>query len=297
MPESTFWSDIDRLTTANHKIVHRDKGTEVLTSSGLIQQLRGAVAEGREGGGASSAFGSRPPIDASAQDLMLEITGQAREAHEAALGRASGLKAVESHIRLWAAAVNETTVVTVTARRQYPDEKVDEWRKQGSDRPAVYSEILQLEAWRLVKHWIGRVEGFFYPPDTLEIQAPCPSCEDRFIYRQTDGQTVQSAAMVFVREEGEIVHAKCLSCSLTWGKDKFEWLATAAGATEVPDVQKGQVWVRLTDGTKVRVLQVTERLMDANVRARNLVTGRAFTILATRLADRFKLDTPGMPSL
>jgi hypothetical protein len=230
VPESTFWSDIDRLTTANHKIVHRDKGTEVLTSSGLIQQLRGAVAEGREGGGASSAFGSRPPIDASAQDLMLEISGQAREAHEAALGRASGLKAVESHIRLWAAAVNETTMVTVTARRQYSDEKVDEWRKQGVDRPAVYVELLQLEAWRLVKHWIGRVEGFFYPPDTREINAACPVCDERWLHREKDGQTIQSPVMMFVREDGEITHATCLACGLKWLPAQFDWLAGAIGA-------------------------------------------------------------------
>ena len=231
MPESTFWSDIDRLTSANHKIVHRDKGTEVLTSNGLIQQLREAVAEGREGGGASSAFGSRPPIDASAQDLMLEITGQARQAHEAALGRASALKAVESHIRLWAAAVNETTMVTVTARRQYPDEKVDEWRKQGVDRPAVYTELLQLEAWRLVKHWIGRVEGFFFPPDTREIRGACPVCDERWVYREKDGQTVQVSALMFVRDEdGDITHACCVACGLKWLPAQFDWLAGAIGA-------------------------------------------------------------------
>lgn len=240
MPESTFWSDIDRLTSANHKIVHRDKGTEVLTSAGLIQQLRDAVATGLEVGGSSSAFGSRPPIDASAQDLMLEITGQAREAHEAALGRASAMKAVESHIRLWAAAVNETTMVTVTTRRQYSDEKVDEWRKQGLDRPAVYVELLQLEAWRLVKHWIGRVEGFFYPPDTREIKAACPACDERWVYREKDGQTVQSPAMMFVRVDGEITHATCMACGLKWLPAQFEWLAQAVGAKPIPELRHAE---------------------------------------------------------
>lgn len=230
MPESTFWSDIDRLTSANHKIVHRDKGTEVLSSSGLIQQLREAVAEGREGGGASSAFGSRPPIDASAQDLFIEITGQAREAHEAALGRSTALKAPESHIRLWASSVNETTMVTVTMRRQHSDEKVDEWRRAKLDTPAVYTELLQLEAWRLVKHWIGRVEGFFYPPDTREIKAACPVCEERWVYREKDGQTVQSPALMFVRAEGDITHATCVACSRKWSPDQFDWLASAIGA-------------------------------------------------------------------
>lgn len=236
MPESTFWSDIDRLTSANHKIVHREKGTEVLTSAGLIQQLREAVAEGREGGGASSAFGSRPPIDASAQDLFIEIAGQAREAHEAALGRSTALRAPESHIRLWAATVNETTMVTVTMRRQHSDEKVDEWRRSKVDHPAVYTELLQLEAWRLVKHWIGRVEGFFFPPDTREIKAACPACDERWIYREKDGQTVQTPAMMFVRVEGEITHACCQACGLKWLPAQFEWLAQAVGAKPIPEL-------------------------------------------------------------
>lgn len=235
--ESTFWSDIDRLTSANHKIVHRDKGTEVLTSAGLIQQLRDAVAEGREGGGSSSSFGSRPPIDASAQDLMLEIAGQSREAHQAALGRVSAVKAVESHIRLWAAAVNETTMVTVSVRRQHPAERVAEWRRQKLDHPAVYTELLQLEAWRLVKHWIGRIEGFFFPPDTREIQAACPICDERYIYREKDGQTVQTPAMMFVREEGEITHATCQACGLKWLPAQFEWLAQAVGAKPLPELE------------------------------------------------------------
>ncbi len=230
MPESTFWSDVDRLTSANHKIVHRDKGTEVLTSSGLIQQLRDAVRQGMENGGSSSAFGSRPPIDATAQDLLLEVSAQAKEAFAAALGRKVPIGLAEKHIRLWAAAVNETTMVTVSVRRQHPAEKVDEWRRQKVAHVAVYSELLQLEAWRLVKHWIERIEGFFYPPDTREIKAACPVCEERWVYRQKDGQTVQTSAMMFVREEGEITHATCVACGLKWLPTQFDWLAGAIGA-------------------------------------------------------------------
>jgi hypothetical protein len=230
--ESTFWSDIDRLTSANHKIVHRDRGTEVLTSSGLIQQLREAVAQGMEGGGSSSAFGSRPPIDASAKDLLREIGGQAHVALQAATGLPAPVGSAEKHIRLWGAAVNESTMVTIVARRQVPDRVVDEWYKAGvQDRyRAVVKETRDIGAWPLVKHWISRIESFFFPPDTREIKAACPVCDERFIHREKDGQTVQSSAMVFVRDEGEITHASCLACGLKWMPAQFDWLAGAIGA-------------------------------------------------------------------
>jgi len=236
--ESTFWSDIDRPTSANHNIVHRDKGTEVLTSSGLIQQLRDAVAQGMEGGGSSSAFGSRPPIDASAKDLLREISGQAQVALKAATGLPAPLGQAEKHIRLWAAAVNESTMVEIITRRQYPDAVVDDWYKRGvqDQHRAVSKEPQLIEAWRLVKHWIGRIEGFFYPPDTREIKAACPVCDERWVYREKDGQTVQSPAMMFVRDEGEITHATCMACGLKWLPAQFEWLAQAVGAKPIPEL-------------------------------------------------------------
>lgn len=230
MNESSFWADVDRLTTANHKIIHRDHGTEVLTSSGLIQQLREAVEEGREGGAGSSSFGSRPPIDPAAKDLLLEIGEQARTVLQAATGLPSPLGQAEKHIRLWAAAVNETTMVEVSVRRTVPESRLEAWLAADPRNRAVYTDSMRLEAWRLLKHWIARIEGFFYPPDTREIKAPCPVCEERFIYREKDGHTVQSAAMVFVREEGEIVHAACLACGLKWQPAQFDWLAGAIGA-------------------------------------------------------------------
>lgn len=238
MPESTFWSDIDRLTSANHKIVHREKGTEVLTSSGLLQQLRDAVAHGMEVGGSSSSFGSRPTINASAEDLLREIGGQARVALAAATGLPAPIGTAEKHIRLWAAAVNESTRVSIIERRQVPDRVVDEWYRKGvqGDYRAVVKESRELSARSLVSHWIERIEGFFFPPDTREIQAECPACDERYIYREKDGQTVQTPAMAFVREEGEIVNAKCFACGATWHPSQFEWLAQAVGAKPLPEL-------------------------------------------------------------
>lgn len=234
--DSTFWADVDKLTSANHRIIQRDHGTEVLTTNGLLQQLRDAIGIGMEGGGSSTSFGSRPPIDPTAQDLLLEINSQAREAFEAALGRKPPFGAAEKHIRLWAAAVNESTMVTVSVRRQHPDRVVDEWRSKNLDHDAVYNELLQMSAWRLLKHWIERIESFFFPPDTREIQAACPACGERHFYRQRDGQTVQSSAMLFVRVDGEITEAKCSACGSRWLPFQFEWLAKAVGAQPLPEL-------------------------------------------------------------
>lgn len=236
--ESTFWGDVDRLTTATHKIVHRDRGTEVLTGTGLIQQLRDAVQQGSEGIGGSAAFGSRPPIDSAAQDLLREIGGQARSVLQSATGLTAPVGLAERHIRLWAAAVNESTMVTIVARRQVPDRVVDAWYRADpkTTKRAVFKEPIQMDARHLVKHWIGRIEGFFYPPDTREIKAPCPACDERWIHREKDGQTVQSPAMVFVRVVGEITEARCLACGVRWSPAQFEWLAQAVGARPLPEL-------------------------------------------------------------
>lgn len=244
MNESTYWSDIDKLTTATHKIIHRDHGTEVLTAPGLIQQLREAVQQGTETGGGSASFGSRPPIDSGAQDLLREVSGQARAVLRAATGQEPRLAAAETHIRLWGAAVNESTMVTVYTRRQVPDRVVDGWYKEDPEttRRAVYKQPQQMEAWRLVKHWIARIEGFFFPAETREIKAPCPVCDTRWVYRDRDGETVQSPALVFARDKnGDTTDARCLSCGLRWLPAKFEWLAKAVGARPLPELDTPNV--------------------------------------------------------
>lgn len=246
MAESTFWSDIDKLTTATHKIIHRDHGTEVLTSTGLIQQLREAVEAGREGGAGSASFGSRPPIDATAKDLLREIGGQARAALWDATGNMPPVGRAETHIRLWAAAVNESTLVSISTRQQVSDRVVDDWYRRGvqDQHRAVYRRLDQMSARRLVQHWISRIEGFFYPPDMFEIPANCPSCDARHVHRDKDGQTVQTSALKFVREDGDVVEARCLACGLTWLPAQFEWLAKAVGARPLPE---------LVDDTPVRI--------------------------------------------
>lgn len=233
---STFWSDVDRLTVPYHKILHRDHGTEVVTLDGLIQQLRSAVQVGMEVGRSSSAFGSRPTIDAGAQDLLLEVTGQAREALSAAIGRKAPVGMPESHIRKWAAVVNETTMVRVSEKAQYPDSLVDKWRQAGVAHSATYVQFVELPAWRMVRYWVDRIEGFFFPPETVEIKAACPVCEERWVHRVKEGETVQSPAMLFVRVDGDITEAKCVACGSRWNPSQFEWLARAVGATPVPEI-------------------------------------------------------------
>lgn len=230
-----FWSDVDRLTVAQHEVLHRDEGTVVVSTVGLLQQLREAVEVGREGSGGGSGFGSRPTVDAGAADLLLEVTGEAREAYRAVLG-APPVAMVESLIRRWAAVVNESTLVRVRVREQFPDDVVDEWRRRGVHREAVFETVLELTAASLVKRWVHRIEGFFNPVETREIKAPCPSCGERWVFRVRDGERVQVPALGFVRAGGVISEARCAGCGVRWSRDQFEWLARAVGAEPVPEL-------------------------------------------------------------
>lgn len=237
MPEPlSFRENVDKLTSANHRFIDTDDGKKLVTSSGLLTQLREAVSGGIEGG-MSSSFGSRPPIAANALDLADEIDAQARDALRAATGKVPFGRA-EKHIRLWFAAVNESTMVDVRSRRQHPDEMVDGWRKAGRDDPAVWYELDQMPAHTLARVWVDRIETLFNPPQTREIQGPCPACDERYVDRVKDGSVVRSSAMSFMRDEnGRATEARCAACGAKWLPDQFEWLARAVGAAPLPELR------------------------------------------------------------
>lgn len=240
MPEPTsFRENVDKLTTAHHTFVDTDDGKTLVTANSLLTQLREAVSLGLEGGG-SSQFGSRPTIDATALDLANEIDAQAADALRAATGNVPFGRA-ERHIRLWFAAVNESTMVDVRYRRQHPDELVDAWRKAGRDDPAVWYELDQLPASALARQWVERIEALLTPPQKREIPGKCPACDESHVLRVKDGETIRSTAMAFLRDrEGRTTEARCAACGARWLPAQFEWLARAVNARPLPELQHAE---------------------------------------------------------
>jgi len=230
----TFMDSIDRLTIETHIFIDRDDGKHLVKRPGLLPQLREAVFVGMETGGGAGGRGSRPPIDAAARDLLTEIERQVAEALVAATKRPLPYGHAENYVRLWAAAADESTMVTLRTSQQHPDELVDAWRKAKNPASAVYFKIDFLPAWRVAARWVDSIEAFFNPPSTREIQGACPACEETHVHRVKDGATVQSAALTFLRNEaGDATEARCAACKAVWYPAQFEWLARQIGAKPI----------------------------------------------------------------
>lgn len=228
----TFLDLLDRLTRDTPaRVVHDDVPINV-TQTGLLQQLREAVFGGMESTGGSSQFGSRPPIDASAVDLLNEITAQASEVLAVVSHQPTPYGHAEVYVRLWAGQTKPDRMFTVTSKQTGP------YDPANPKRPLVYGELSELSAYNLLARWVERVEEFFNPPSTREIAAACPNCDARYSYRVRDGQHVRSAALNLIRDRnGNTLEAKCSVCTRAWPPTQFEFLAKLVGAKPLPEFE------------------------------------------------------------
>jgi uncharacterized protein with PIN domain len=228
MTDESFMSLINRLTEPHPVTLVRDSGTEYPMHEGLLQQLRAAVFSGMEGGGAGSAFGSKPPIDAGATDLLDAIDYQAAEALIALTGRPAPYGRTEDYVLEWAATVDPEKRVIVTNAATRSDE-------------TVYRERAEYTAHSLAARWVRRIEEFFNPPRVRPIQAPCPDCKTRFVARDKDGQRVQADALnIYFRADGAVDSARCSACQAEWWPGAFIDLAPRVGAAAIPELARGR---------------------------------------------------------
>lgn len=228
----SFRELVDLLTEPTTRKVLRDTGkTSQVSVDGLLVQLRAAVFGGMEGTGASSSFAAKPPLDPAAVDLLEEITEQAAKVLAIAKPSPTPFGHAEQYVRLWSALVSESQVVHFTVRSVVPSQVDPETYVPG--KPSVFDERVESTAYDLVASWVDRVETFFNPPSSREIQAACPVCGARYVERFKDGEITRSAALNIRRERatGRPVEAKCAACTATWEPDKFEFLAELVGAT------------------------------------------------------------------
>jgi hypothetical protein len=223
MSDLTFLDMVDQLTKVHPVTVSTDSGKQIVSEDGLLQQLRGAVLGGMEGG-SGSAFGSKLPLASNAFDLLDKIDRQAAEALSLVDARPTPFGHAEDYVQSWAARVEEGQRVTVSL-------------KATNIHGDVFRELREYTAKSLVYSWYMAVRSFFNPPRPREIVAPCPGCGVQYAQRDVDGETLDVPVMWFRRDPdtGEIVDAHCDACDLIWTKDQWIWLAKAIGAMNLDE--------------------------------------------------------------
>ncbi|MGG7450571.1 DUF7341 domain-containing protein [Plantibacter auratus] len=226
MTEESFGSLVNRLTETHRVTVERDDGTEYPESDGLLHQLRGAILTGITGGAGGSSFGSKPPMETTAQDLYDDIDRQAAEALAAVNLKPSRLVRPEVNIHDWYQLVLEDKRVVVTSRTTDVNGK-------------VFSQYEEHTAFSLVARWVQRVEEYFTPPRVKEIAAPCPDCGVRYLARKKDGEDIHVAAfnIHYKADNTTVDEARCSACGATWWPGSFiDVLAPLLGAKPLPEL-------------------------------------------------------------
>lgn len=196
--------DVETLTREHKVAVTTDEGIEFHSVPSLLSQLRDAVFGGMEATGGSSMKASLP-ISEAALDLYMVIDREISEVWVGAFQRVPGKENPEALLSQWAAWAEPDTAVTAGPRDWYASDLVTKWETQ--------------------------IRDFFDPPRTAEINAPCPTCDERYIYTISAGEEVRSSALVFdrSRETGETLDARCLACEAVWLPTQFDRLATTIG--------------------------------------------------------------------
>jgi len=172
---------------------------------GLLQRLHDAVFGGMESTGGGASFGSKPPIDLAAVDLLELIEQQAAEALAAADPSPTPLGQAQDYVRAWGDIVRDDEVVRVHA----PALTVDK---------AVYRQGIEATAYRHAERWVAAIEAFFAPPKNAQILAPCPKCGHDRVTKTVDGDDYLEWALVMRRdrETGETIDVYCQACTFEW---------------------------------------------------------------------------------
>jgi hypothetical protein len=234
MSERSFATLREVLTEEHFGYVQTDNGQELKKQPGLLKQLREAIHGGMEGTGGTAAFGSKPPFDAGAADLYDEIDRQAAEALASVDPRPTPFGTAEAYINLWFAATTEDKLTVVGVADTIPEDVDLGDRDTPHKKPRVYMRQVEDSAYGTLRRWVERIEGFFTPPKTREIQAPCPACGVEFLNSRKDGQdiTVRSFNFYADRETNATLEAKCSACGQAWSPADFAFLAVAIGAVK-----------------------------------------------------------------
>ena len=78
-----------------------------------------------------------------------------------------------------------------------------------------------------INTWSDNIINLLDPQPTKTIDAPCPSCNQRWVRRNSAGEIVRKPALQIVLSKG----CTCLACDETWAPDRYRHLANQLGIT------------------------------------------------------------------
>ncbi|WP_308491041.1 DUF7341 domain-containing protein [Microbacterium terrisoli] len=201
-------TDVEVLTRTHKRGIHTIDGFEVHSEPSLISQLREAIFGSGVADNSGRGHRSKLPLQAAALDLYTDIDTEITVCWAEQFELVPGPERLEQMLARWAAKIDDDTIVTVNGRDMYAKDAV--------------------------KGWEQRIRDYFDPPRMAEIQSPCVSCGERYVYRWVDGENVRSSALGFRRDRdtGETLDARCAACGVVWTPAQFKFLAEQIAKTE-----------------------------------------------------------------
>lgn len=192
----------------------------------LLYTLREAVFGGMEHTGGAPGFAARMPISPGALDLYETIDAEISEAWAAVFpNQIPGIESPEQLLAQLVAATNPDRMVMITVATQRVDHRGTRHEHWWVERTATVFTVAAL-----LKRWVRQIAEFFDPPRTADIEHPCLSCGEMWAWKTISGEDVPYKVFVFIRDtHGNSLEARCLSCGVSWGRDKFMWIAAQIG--------------------------------------------------------------------
>ena len=160
-------------------------GGAVLAARSPYDELVAEIPAKASGDAYSRSIGkSRPTVWVDAMDLKTNIDSRTKQMHPHRGSTPDRLRALASR----------------------------KWRPQ--DARQVRDHAAEIQAWRL------SIRSLLEPEHVKQISAPCPSCNQRWVYRRDAGEVIRRPALQLVISQG----CSCGACQAFWPPERYMFL-------------------------------------------------------------------------
>lgn len=195
---------VDQLTIGQRITVRQEfddgvRATKVLIP-GFIGLLRESISSSTTGTGGGSLPNQRNMLDSDAAEKYDRIVSDILEAFKSVTS-AKPFESPEQNLRQWFISVS------------------------NSFRAGKLSDDAMFDLTQKWVDWARIIEDKLFPPTTLEVISPCPSCNHRWA-KNGDGDSIAAIVIEYRKPSSDRVnalsksHAKCRNCEKVWRGDR-----------------------------------------------------------------------------